>query len=122
MRYIAMFLLSFSISFGLELSEKDFGERIKVRSSKTKEYTLTNDSELTKEYHLSVTDKNVTVSTKKFVLKPFRSRKFKLTAKPKEKGKKEYYLEIKELIKKKAKENSVNVNKLFRIKQNYVGE
>lgn len=122
MKYILIFLLTFSLVSALELSEKDFNERVKLKTSKTKVYTLTNNSKLLKEYYLSTAEKNIIISPKRFILKPFEKGKFKITVTAEKKGKKEYYLEISEMIKRKPKENSVNLNKLFRIKQSYIGE
>lgn len=122
MRYILGFLLSFSLCFSLELSDKEFSETIKIGTSKTKEYSLKNNSELKKEYFFSSDDSNVKIRPKGFRLKPFEERKFKITATPNKIGKKQYYLEIKEVIREKPKENSVNINKVYRIQQHYIGE
>lgn len=119
-RIMLLYLLSITLSFSLELSDKDFGEKIKVGKTKTREYVITNNSELEKEYYFSTTDRNVKISPKGFRLIPFESRKIKISAKPKKRGKYEYYLEIKEVIR-EQKENSVNINKLFRIRQEYTG-
>lgn len=122
MKYIIIFLMTFTIGFALELSNSHFSEIIKLGNSISKQYTLTNNSELIKEYFLSTTDPNVKIQPKGFKLKPFEKKKFTITAVPKKLGKTQYYLEIKEVIREKSKGNSVNVNKLFRIQQHYIGK
>ena len=120
MKYILAYFLIFISSFSLELSDKDFNLNVSKGKSISKEYTLTNNSELEKEYYLSATDKDVKITPKGFRLKPFADKKFQIIASGnKELGKHDYYLEIKEVIRKEPKKNEVNINKLFRIKQKY---
>lgn len=120
MKYILVYFLIFISSFSLELSDKDFDMNVPKEQSIFKEYTLTNNSELEKEYFLNSTDKAIKVTPKGFRLKPFENKKFKIIATGnKELGKHDYYLEIKEVIKKEPQNNEININKLFRIKQKY---
>lgn len=122
MRYIIMFLITFSLGFALELNDTQFSEVIKIGNSVSKSYVLTNNSELVKEYYLSTTDSNVIVQPKGFRLNPFEKKRFTITATPKKVGKTQYYLEIKEVIREKPKVNSVNMNKIFRIQQHYISK
>lgn len=122
MRYIIIFLTTFSLGFALKLSDTNFSGVTKVGNSISKSYVLTNNSELVKEYYLSTTDSNVTIQPKGFRLKPFEKKRFIITAMPKKLGKTQYYLEIKEIIREKPKANSINMNKLFRIQQHYISK
>lgn len=121
MRYVLIYFLVFISSFALDLSDKDLNLNIAKGKSLFKEYTLTNNSNIEKEYYLSATDKNIKITPKGFRLKPFENKNFKITVNGNNEdvGTYSYYLEIKEVIRKEAKKNELNVNKLFRIKQKY---
>ena len=119
MKYIVIFLVSFSLSFSMILDDKDFGKEVVAGKSTTKEYTLKNNSELKKEYFFFTDSVKVKVEPKGFKLKPFEERKFKITVTDNIIVKHDYYLEIKEIIREKPKGNFVNLNKFFRIKQHY---
>ena len=112
MKFILAYFLIFISSFSLELNDKSFNLNVSKEKHISKEYTLTNNSNLEKEYYLRSTDKSIKISPKNFRLKPFANKTFKIIASGnKEVGKYDYYLEIKEIIRKEPKKNEVNINK-----------
>lgn len=120
MKKILLFLVICSLSFALELDSIDFDKKIKIGNSGQKEYTLINNSDVEKEFYLFSSDENVKVYPKGLRLIPYQSKKFLIKVIPKEIGKREYYLIIKEIARERKK-GVVNMNKLVRIKQGYQG-
>lgn len=120
MKRILLFLVVYSLSFSLELDSIDFDKKIKIGSSGQKEYILINNSDVEKEFHFSSNDDNVKIYPKGLRLIPYQSKKFVIKVSPKEIGKREYYLIIKEITRVKKKD-IVNMDKIVRIKQGYQG-
>lgn len=120
MKIIFLFLVVCSLSFSLELDSIDFDKKIKIGNSGQKEYTLINNSDVEKEFYFSSDDENIQIQPKGLRLIPYQSKKFIIKVSPKETGKREYYLIIKEIARERKK-GVVNMNKLIRIKQGYQG-
>lgn len=120
---ITFLFLSLGI-YSMELSSIEFGEKIKAGTEKSVEYKLKNNSTMKKEYILKTSETNVLITPKRFILNPYETKKFKIIVKTKDffKGKKEYYLEINELIKEPLSNATMNINKKYRIKQKYLVE
>lgn len=120
---IVGFLLLNIKSFSFQINELKFGEKIKVGTSKTKEFIITNNTNISKIYKLEVEKKkNIKIFPNVFTLNPLSKRYFKIKVNANEpKGKYDYFLVIKEMNK-DSSINSLDLNKTIRIKQNYIVE
>ena len=89
--------------------------------SKSKEYTLTNNSLYSKIYRLEIEgkDKNIKIVPNLINLNSMESKEFKIEVLGnKSKGTHKYFLVIKE-IKKQKSQNAIDLNKTIRIQHEY---
>lgn len=118
--FLGNFLLNIHL-FSFEINDLKFGEKIARGETKIKEYVLGNNSLYSKIYKLEIEgkDKNIEVFPNLINLNSMESSKFEIRVlgnKPK--GNYKYFLVIKE-IKKEKVQNSVSLNKVVRIQQEY---
>ncbi|MGL6063487.1 MAG: hypothetical protein ACRC0S_00110 [Fusobacteriaceae bacterium] len=118
-----MTLIVSVVSYSFQMDRVDFDEVIEKGKTKSKEYTIHNNSKDIKQYEISIEGKypNIKVSPSKFVIKPDADKE--ITVKIKGEGKKgenSYYLVFTERNLTQQRDNKVIVNKKIRIKQKYI--
>lgn len=122
LKILGIFFIIFFKTYSLNLGPIDFDKKIENGKMEKVDFNLKNNSLLEKEYNLKIEESNIYIKPKKFRLKPEENKKFeiKIYNNNLKKGIKSYYLEIDEKIIDKPKKNQINLNKKYRIKQNYI--
>ncbi|MGL5703270.1 MAG: hypothetical protein ACRCW5_09110 [Cetobacterium sp.] len=110
-------------SFSFQMDKTNFDEVVLRDAIKSKNYTILNNSEDTKEYMVNIENdiSNITVKPSKFVLKPNEEKIIQLSVEGRgKKGENSYFLVFSERNLSAQKENKVVINKKIRIKQKYI--
>ncbi|MGL5725312.1 hypothetical protein [Cetobacterium sp.] len=119
---ILIMIISLS-SFSFQMDKTDFNEVVLRGTIKSKNYTILNNSEDTKEYMVNIENdiSNVTVRPSKFVLKPNEEKIIQLSVEGRgKKGENSYFLVFSERNLSAQKKNKAVINKKIRIKQKYI--
>lgn len=124
-KYIISILIMISSlsSLSFQMDKTNFDEVVLRGAIKSKNYTILNNSEDTKEYIVNMENNisNITVKPSKFVLKPNEEKIIQLSVEGRgKKGENSYFLVFSERNLSAQKENKAVINKKIRIKQKYI--
>lgn len=117
---IFLFILNI-VTFALEIDSIKFDKKLKKNTKISKIFSLRNDSNENKTYHLSIEEnEDVNIKPKILNISPFKKKEFFIEVNGKQEGKGQYYLVINETNPSfSKKEKGLKLIKTIKILQKY---